>query len=67
MPIEMHSDHRIEPARGTARRVRDGKPADLPDSRHYPVTARCATCGRDIRLERLMFADWFHLPAEGTE
>lgn len=58
--MELHSDHRITPAEGSARRA-DGRPADLLNPLHYPVTAVCLECGRPIHEERYMFSDWEHV------
>ena len=56
----MTADHEIIPEPGTARRVRDGQPADLRNPTDYPVTAVCKTCGRPIRAERWLLAAWYH-------
>ena len=56
--------HEAIPERRSARRVRDGQPADLRNPAHYPVTAVCQVCGRRIRCERWLRAEWYHLPAE---
>lgn len=56
--------HEIMPAAGSARRVRDGEPADLRDPREYPCTAVCKTCDRPIRTERWLLADWYHTEPE---
>jgi hypothetical protein len=53
-------DHRITPAVGSARRT-DGRPADLRNPVHYPVTAVCAECGREIWCKAAMFAEWQHV------
>jgi hypothetical protein len=74
VPIEAHNDHRAEPvdstARsrcrdalprlGTARRERDGQPADLLDPHAYPLAAVCSRCDRPIRIRAMYLADWQH-------
>jgi hypothetical protein len=40
-------DHCPEPAAGSIRTA-DGEPADLFDTRHYPVRATCRVCGESI-------------------
>jgi len=56
--------HEITPKPGTARRVRDGQPADLTNPAHYPVIAVCLTCGQPIRTERWLLAGWRHIAPE---
>jgi hypothetical protein len=46
-------------------RTEDGQPADLL-SGAYPITAVCATCGGQIRLEHRLQHGWRHVPAGGT-
>jgi hypothetical protein len=58
------SSHEIVPRPGTARRVRDGQPADLTRPSDHPVTAVCKACGRRIRCDRFYLAEWYHLPDE---
>jgi hypothetical protein len=58
---ESYDNHQITPAEGSGRRL-DGRPADLLNPLHYPILATCARCGRTVRCERYMFADWEHLP-----
>jgi hypothetical protein len=57
-------DHGIVPRKGSARRVRNGQPADLRNPAHYPVTAVCQVCRRRIHCERWLRAEWYHLPDE---
>ena len=57
-------DHEIVPEPGSARRVRDGQPADLTRPSDYPVKAVCKTCGRPIRTERWLLAEWRHVAPE---
>jgi len=59
--IEQHSEHRIEPVLGSARRVSDRAPANLLDTRDYPLLADCLRCGRVIRCDRILMADWYHV------
>jgi hypothetical protein len=59
-----NTGHEIIPEPGSARRVRDGEPADLTLPTHYPVAAFCKTCGRPIRTERWLLADWYHTEPE---
>jgi hypothetical protein len=54
-------DHEIVPQIGTARRVRDGQPASITRPSDYPVLAVCMTCGREIRCDRWLMAEWRHL------
>ena len=56
--------HDITPRPGTARRVRDGEPADLRNSAHYPAEAVCMICGQPIRTERWLLAEWRHIALE---
>jgi hypothetical protein len=56
--------HEITPKPGTARRVRDGEAANLLRPSDYPVTAICKTCGRPIRTERWLLAEWGHIAPE---
>jgi hypothetical protein len=55
------SDHDITPVAGSARRVRDGEPADLTRPAHYPVEAVCMVCGQPVRCERWLLSAWYHL------
>ena len=57
-------DHEIVPEPGSALRVRDGEPADLTRPSDYPVKAVCKTCGRPIRTERWLLAEWGHVAPE---
>ena len=62
------NNHDITPAIGSARRVRDGKPADLTRPTHYPVTAVCMICGQSVRCERWLLAEWRHTgPEPGSD
>ena len=54
-------NHRITPLAGSARRVRDGEPADLLRPSDYPVTAVCKPCGQPIRTERWLLSEWRHI------
>jgi hypothetical protein len=56
--------HDITPKPGSARRVRDGEPADLTKPSHYPVEAICIVCGQPIRTERWLLAGWRHIAPE---
>jgi hypothetical protein len=56
--------HEIIPEPGSALRVRDGEPADLTKPSHYPVVAVCLACGRPIRTERWLLAEWRHIAPE---
>jgi hypothetical protein len=58
-------DHEVLPDPGTARRVRDGQPADLLNPAHYPVRAVCRTCGEPARIERFYLGEWRHLSSDG--
>jgi hypothetical protein len=57
--------HAGEPAKGSARRVSDGQPADLLRPADYPLTADCTGGDGPIRLERLAQVEWTHVPAAG--
>jgi hypothetical protein len=56
--------HDITPKPGTARRVRDGEPADLRNPAHYPAEAVCMICDLPIRTERYYLAEWRHIAPE---
>lgn len=56
------SDHEIVPVRGSARQL-DGTPADLLAPMDYPCEALCMECGRPVRCERWLMADWYHIAA----
>jgi len=60
----MGAEHTPAPEPGTARRERDGAPADLRDPAAYPVTAACMTCGQRIRIERWFRGRWYHIEGE---
>jgi hypothetical protein len=51
------------PAKGPARRVSDGEPADLLRPADYPLTAECSGCHGTIRLEQLRQMEWTHVAA----
>jgi hypothetical protein len=53
--------HDITPVKGSARRVRDGTPADLTSLLGYPAEALCLECGQPIRTERYWFSKWIHI------
>ena len=55
-----NAGHEIIPEPGTVRRVRGGKPADLTNPAHYPVTATCKTCGQPVRCDRWLRSRWYH-------
>ena len=55
------TSHEIIPEPGSARRVRDGEPADLRNPHHYPAEAVCLTCGQPIRCERWFLSEWRHI------
>ena len=59
-----NTGHEIIPEPGTARRVRDGQPADLKNPLHYPIEAICMACGQPIRIERFYLAEWRHVTPE---
>jgi hypothetical protein len=54
-------DHEITPLAGSARRVRDGTPADLTRPTDYPAEALCLECGQPVRIERFYFGEWRHI------
>ena len=54
------TSHEIIREPGSARRVRDGEPADLRNPHHYPVTATCLTCGQPIRCDCWLRPGWYH-------
>ena len=54
-------NHAITPALGSARRARDGLPANLMHVSDYPVEAVCIECGEPIRCQRFYAADWIHI------
>jgi hypothetical protein len=53
--------HRITPLAGSARRVRDGAPADLLNPHDYPCEAACRECGQPARIERWFLGTWVHI------
>jgi hypothetical protein len=64
--------HDITPVAGSARRVRDGLPADLTSPLDYPAEAVCLVCGQAVRIERWFTGTWVHLghfsnPEDGKE
>ena len=54
-------DHEITPLAGSARRVRDGAPADLASPLDYPAEGVCLICGQPIRIERYFIGEWRHI------
>ena len=56
--------HSIAPEPDSARRVRDGEPADIRDPAAYPILAVCITCGLPIRCERWLRSAWYHAEPE---
>ena len=54
--------HEPFPEPGTARRA-NGEPADLAVPSHYPVTAACRECGREIWRRSLLLHAWQHMDA----
>jgi hypothetical protein len=61
-----NTGHEITPEPGTARRVRDGQPADLLNPAHYPAIAVCKVCGRRIRCERWLLSEWRHIETDNS-
>jgi hypothetical protein len=59
-----NTGHEIIPEPGTARRLRDGQPADLTRPSHYPVEAICTVCSQPIRCERWLRAEWRHIETD---
>jgi hypothetical protein len=57
-------DHEGTPVKGTWH-TEDGQPADLLRSA-YPITATCANCDGQIRLEYRLQHEWRHVRAGGT-
>jgi hypothetical protein len=55
------SGHQITPLAGSARRVRDGAPADLTNPHDYPCEAVCLGCGQPVRIERFYLGEWVHI------
>ena len=63
-----NTGHETIPEPGTARRIRDGQPADLRNPAHYPVTAVCVVCKRPVRCQRWLLAEWVHTgPETGSD
>jgi hypothetical protein len=54
------SGHEIIPEYGSARRVRDGEPADLTNPTDYPMIAVCLTCQRPIRCDGWLMGECYH-------
>lgn len=46
---------------GSARRVRDGAPADLSSPLDYPAKAVCLECGQPVRIERYFLGEWVRI------
>lgn len=61
--MEGITTHAITPQKDTAYTV-TGLKADLLDPRDYPVEAVCLECGRPVRRNKYMFAEWFHFQRE---
>jgi hypothetical protein len=53
--------HDAQPVPGSARRLSDREPANLLDVRDYPVLADCLVCGRVVRCDRILLADFYHV------
>lgn len=61
----LRTQHQYPPLRASsARRVRDGLPADLRDPCDYPAEALCLVCGQPIRCDRFYLAEWRHIAPE---
>jgi hypothetical protein len=57
--------HEPLPVRGTFRREKDGEPPDLPlQPWDFPILADCSPCGKPIRKDKLMLAEWHHTAEE---
>jgi hypothetical protein len=56
--------HEIIPEPGSARRVRDGEPADMLNPTHYPAIAVCLTCRQPIRCDGWLLGEWYHAEPE---
>jgi hypothetical protein len=55
------AEHRITPLAGSARRVRDGAPADLLNPLDYPAEAIWLACVQPVRIERFYLGEWVHI------
>lgn len=53
--------HEALPVRGTFKRAKDGEQLVLPMPWDYPILADCASCGKVIRKNESMFAEWEHV------
>jgi len=56
--------HEIIPQIGSARRERDGEPAQITSPTDYPILAVCLICQRPIRCDGWLLGEWYHLPDE---
>jgi hypothetical protein len=57
-------NHEIVPQPGTARRVRDGEPAQITRPTDYPILAVCLTCHREICCAGWLLGEWYHAEPE---
>jgi hypothetical protein len=56
--------HEIIPQIGSARRERDGEPAQITSPTDYPILAVCLTCHREIRCDGWLMGEWRHTESE---
>jgi hypothetical protein len=55
-----HPNHEALPVRGMVKRLKDGEQPNPPMPWDFPLVAECAPCGKRIRKEKSMLADWEH-------
>jgi hypothetical protein len=60
LALAADNKHEITPVRGSARKL-DGTRADLTRPMDYPVEALCVECGRPVRCDRWLLAEWRHI------
>jgi len=55
--------HDAAPKNGTLRSENSGKATDGKTPAHYPLTATCQSCNREIRLKAYQGEGWTHAAA----
>jgi hypothetical protein len=64
------SGHPPTPKDGTYRQLKRealGQPGDPLNPGHYPLSADCKICGRQIFLEQMIQLEWLHVPEPREE
>jgi hypothetical protein len=60
-----NTGHEVIREIGTARRERDGEPAQLTRPNDYPMTAVCLACHSEIRCDGWLLGEWYHTESGG--